>query len=76
MSLRGYAFKLGHMEDIIAILESTPEVQSVGHLPYALHHPERYYKPSSASWCLPNEGCLKRVALFLPQDVPTICGAY
>ena len=40
-------FKLGHMEDIMDILESTPEVQSVGCLPYALHHPERSYKPTS-----------------------------
>ena len=40
-------FKLGHVEDIVDILEPTPEVQSVGCLPYALHHPERSYKPSS-----------------------------
>ena len=40
-------FKLGDMEDIVNILEPAPEVQSVGCLPYALHHPERSYKPSS-----------------------------
>ena len=39
--------KLGHMEDIVNALEPSPEVQSVGSLPYALHHPERSYKPSS-----------------------------
>ena len=39
-------FKLGDMEHIVNILEPTPEVQSVGCLPYALHHPERSYKPS------------------------------
>ena len=39
-------FKLEHVEDIVDILEPTPEVQSVGCVPYALHHPERSYKPS------------------------------
>ena len=40
-------FKLGHVEDIMDILESTPKVQSVGCFSYALHHPERSQKPSS-----------------------------
>ena len=40
-------FTLGHVENIVDILEFTPEVQSVGYLPYALHHPERSYKPIS-----------------------------
>ena len=39
--------KLGHVEDIVDILESTLEIQTVGCLTYALHHPERSYKPSS-----------------------------
>ena len=39
--------KLGYVEDIMDILEPTPEVQSVGCLPYALYHPERSYIPSS-----------------------------
>ena len=59
------------------ILEPTPEVQSVGCLPYALHHPKRYYKPSSK---LPSayqmKFFLKRVALLLQTDAPTVCGAY
>ena len=38
--------KLGYIEGIVDILESPPEIQSVGCLPYALHHPERSYKPS------------------------------
>ena len=40
-------FKLGDMEDIVNILEHAPEVQSVGCLPYVLHHPERSYKPKT-----------------------------
>ena len=44
-------FKLGHMEDIVNILETSPEVQSIGYIPYALHHLERSHKPSSE---LPN----------------------
>ena len=40
-------FKLGHVEDIVDTYEPTPEVQSVGCLPFVLHHPERSYKPSS-----------------------------
>ena len=40
-------FKLGDIEDIVNILEPAPEVQSVGCLPYALHHHERSLKPSS-----------------------------
>ena len=39
-------FKLGDIEDIVNILEPAPEVQSIGCLPYALHHPERFQKPS------------------------------
>ena len=38
--------KLGYMEDIMDICESPPEIQSVGYLPYTLHHPKRSNKPS------------------------------
>ena len=37
--------KLGYVEDNMNILESPPEIQSVGCLPYTLHHPERSNKP-------------------------------
>ena len=47
MSLQGYAFKLGDIEDIVNIFEPAPEVQYLSYLPYALHYPERSYKPSS-----------------------------
>ena len=39
--------KLGHKEYIVNAREPSPEVQSIGSLPYALYNPERSYKPSS-----------------------------
>ena len=43
--------QLGHMEDIVNLLEPASEVNPICYLPYALHHPERSHKSSSE---LPN----------------------
>ena len=48
--------KLGFMEDIVNTLETSPEVQSIGCLPYVFQHPERSYKPSSE---IPSSGQMK-----------------
>ena len=39
--------QLGHMEDIVNLLEPALEVKSIGHLFYVLHHPQWSHKPRS-----------------------------
>ena len=38
--------KLGHMKDIVDLLEPVLEVKSVSSLSYTLYYPERSHKPS------------------------------
>ena len=64
--------KLGHMKDIVDLLEPALKVKSVSSLSYALHYPERSHKPSSElPSSLQNGESSKRVALFLLSDAPT-----
>ena len=39
--------ELGHMEDIVDLLEPALEVKSIGHLSHVFHYPEWSHKPSS-----------------------------
>ena len=36
---RDVLLQLGHMEDVVNLLEPALEVKSIGHLSYALQHP-------------------------------------
>ena len=44
---RDVFLELGHMEDIVDLLEPALEVKSIGHLSYMLHYPEWSHKPNS-----------------------------
>ena len=61
--------KLGYVEDLVDILESPPEIQSVGCLPYTIHHPKRSYKPGSKlpSTCQVN--CLQAEQHFFSHQM-------
>ena len=70
--------KLGHKEHIVNVLEPTPEVQSIGCLPYVLDHPEKSHQPSSElpSACQIKGLLLRRVAFLPPTDPPIAYSAY
>ena len=44
---RDVFIQLGHMKDVVDLLEPAFEVKSIGRLFYALHHLEWSHKPSS-----------------------------
>ena len=56
--------KLGDVEDIMGIFESTPEIQFVGCLRNMLQHPERSNKPGPKLLSSSQVKCLGREQYF------------
>ena len=55
---------LGYVEDIMDNFESPLKIQSVGCLPYTLHHPKRSNKPKPKLPITCQVNCLQREQHF------------